>query len=103
MIPADETYDGTWPYAPQFFDGCGFRQHYVDVRGDPIVCLHIEPTWGYLYRRMIDPLAEHGQVIVPDHGVWEKRNPARKHTRCRPTQKTIVGLIEHLDLRTSRL
>ena len=28
--------------------------------------LHGEPTWGYLYRRMIAPLAEVGRVIVPD-------------------------------------
>ena len=38
MIPADETYDGTWPYAPQFFDGCGFRQHYVDVGEETPSC-----------------------------------------------------------------
>jgi hypothetical protein len=31
MIPADETFDGTWPYAPHFFDGNGFRQHDIDV------------------------------------------------------------------------
>ena len=62
VIPADETYDGTWPHPPHFFDGHGFRQHYVDVgEGDPIVCLHGEPTWGYLYRHMIPPLAEHNQ------------------------------------------
>ena len=30
MIVADETFDGTWPYAPQFFSGNGFQQHYVD-------------------------------------------------------------------------
>jgi haloalkane dehalogenase len=28
--------------------------------------LHGEPTWGYLYRRMIPPLAAVGRVIVPD-------------------------------------
>ena len=46
MIPADETFDGTWPYEPRFFEGNGFRQHYIDERGgdegadDVIVCLH---------------------------------------------------------------
>jgi len=29
MIAADETFDGTWPYAPQFFSRSGFRQHFV--------------------------------------------------------------------------
>ena len=35
-------------------------------QGNPILMLHGEPTWGYLYRHMIPPLAEVGRVIVPD-------------------------------------
>ena len=34
--------------------------------GDPILMLHGEPTWGYLYRHMIPPLSKSGRVIVPD-------------------------------------
>ena len=30
MIPADETFDGTWPFAPHFSTSADFRQHYVD-------------------------------------------------------------------------
>ncbi len=30
MIAANETFDGTWPYAPHFFAGNGFKHHYVD-------------------------------------------------------------------------
>ena len=30
MIPAHETFDGIGPFEPRFFDGSGFRQHYVD-------------------------------------------------------------------------
>lgn len=46
MIAADETFDSTWPFAPNFFDGAGFRQHYVDEgegEGEPIICLHGNP------------------------------------------------------------
>jgi len=53
MIPEQETFDGTWPFAAHYFEGAGFRQHYIDEPGDgpkTIVCLHGEPTWGYLYR-----------------------------------------------------
>ncbi len=54
MIPADESFDGTWPFRPHFYDGNGFRMHCVDEgEGDPIVCLHGEPTWGHLYRQFI--------------------------------------------------
>jgi haloalkane dehalogenase len=35
--------------------------------GDPVVCFHGEPTWAYLYRKMIPPLAAAGRrVIAPD-------------------------------------
>lgn len=42
---------------------------YVDVEGDgdeTFLLLHGEPTWGFLYRKMIDRLAERGRVVVPD-------------------------------------
>ncbi len=43
MIPADETFDGSWPFRPRFYEGNGFRMHYVEEgEGDPIVCLHGE-------------------------------------------------------------
>ena len=70
MIPAEETFDGTWPFQPNFSNAAGFRQHYVDEGprdGEVIICLHGEPTWGYLYRNFIPPLSENYRVIVPDH------------------------------------
>jgi haloalkane dehalogenase len=54
MIPSNETFDGTWPFVPQFTRVSGFEQHYVDEGprdGEVILCLHGEPTWGYLYRK----------------------------------------------------
>jgi haloalkane dehalogenase len=56
-----------WPYAPRYLEQDGLRMHYVDEgAGDPVLLLHGEPTWGFLYRRMIPPLAAAGRVIVPD-------------------------------------
>ncbi len=64
-----------WPYEPRYTeidDGEGgrLRVHHVDegpAGADPIVCLHGEPSWGYLYRKMIEPLAAGGfRVVVPD-------------------------------------
>ena len=52
MIPASETFNDTWPFEPHFTNAAGFRQHYVDegpTEGEVILCLHGEPTWGYLY------------------------------------------------------
>jgi haloalkane dehalogenase len=46
------------------------RMHYLDEGpddGPPIVLLHGEPTWSYLYRTMIPPLADAGnRVLAPD-------------------------------------
>ncbi len=56
-----------YPYAPQNAEIEGLRMAYIeDGAGDPILMLHGEPTWGYLYRKMIPPLARAGRVIVPD-------------------------------------
>jgi haloalkane dehalogenase len=57
-----------FPYAPHYVSVADdLRMHYVDEgTGAPILCLHGEPTWAYLYRHMIPPLAEAHRVVVPD-------------------------------------
>lgn len=56
-----------WPYAPRYVTVNGARVHYVDEGvGEPIVCLHGEPSWSYLYRKMIPILARDHRVLVPD-------------------------------------
>ncbi|PMS19020.1 alpha/beta hydrolase [Trinickia dabaoshanensis] len=70
MIRADETFDGTFPYMPHFSHASGFPMHYVDEGprdGKTILCLHGEPTWGYLFRHLIRALRDRYRVIVPDH------------------------------------
>lgn len=60
-----------YPFAPHYFDvQRGVRMHYVD-EGPPsapvILLLHGEPTWSYLYRKMIPPFVQAGfRVIAPD-------------------------------------
>ena len=82
MIEKNETFGGTWPYKPNFCESAGFKQHYVDEGprdGEVIVCLHGEPTWGYLYRNFIPHLSRHYRVIVPDHmGFGKSETPQDK-------------------------
>jgi haloalkane dehalogenase len=103
MIPANETFNGTWPYASRFFDGAGFRMHYVDEGpsdAEPIVCLHGEPTWGYLYRKFIPRLAKHGRVIVPDHmGFGKSETPQDRSYEIQDHCENFEKLMLHLDLR----
>ena len=64
-----------WPCAPHYTsvpdgEGGALRMHYADEgpRGAaPILCLHGQPTWSYLYRKMIPVLAGAGQrAVAPD-------------------------------------
>ena len=105
MIPADETFSGTWPFAPHFCDAPGFRMHYVDEgQGDPIVCLHGEPTWGYLYRHMIPPLAESHRVVVPDHmGFGKSETPPDRIYTLKTHVENFTALVEALDLQNLTL
>ena len=57
-----------YAFAPHYMQIGDTRMHLVD-EGDGaevILCLHGEPTWSYLYRDMIPPLAEHYRVVAPD-------------------------------------
>jgi haloalkane dehalogenase len=57
-------------YEPRYVEVDGLRMAYVDVGGEgapAILLLHGEPTWGFLYRRMIPVLVDAGyRCIVPD-------------------------------------
>ncbi len=62
-----------FPYAPRFVPvsvaGRTLEMAYVEEGprgGAPVVLLHGNPTWGFLYRDVIRPLATHARVIVPD-------------------------------------
>src|SRR5467141_118861 len=57
-----------WPYEPKFKRVNGWRMHHIDEgTGDPVVLLHGNPAWGFLYRKFVKPLTAAGRrVIVPD-------------------------------------
>jgi cis-3-alkyl-4-acyloxetan-2-one decarboxylase len=101
MIPADENFANTWPFAPHFCQTAGFRQHYADEgAGRPIVLLHGQPTWGYIYRKFIPPLAATHRVIVPDHmGFGKSETPPDRAYTLRTHVENLTALIEALDLR----
>ena len=54
-----------FPFAPHYLDQDGLRLHYLDEGGgSPVLCLHGEPTWSFLYRKMIPALAGVARVVV---------------------------------------
>ena len=57
-----------YPFAPRYTEWEGLRLHYLDEgAGEPILLLHGEPDWSYLYRRMVPLLARRFRVIAPDY------------------------------------
>jgi haloalkane dehalogenase len=56
-----------FPYQPHYVEVNGLRMHYVDEgQGEIILCLHGEPSWSFLYRKMIAILAQNYRVVAPD-------------------------------------
>jgi haloalkane dehalogenase len=100
MIDAEETFDGTFPFQPHFSTKAGFRLHYVDEgQGEPVLCLHGEPTWGYLYRHFIPPLAGTHRVVVPDHmGFGKSETPQDRDYTLATHVENLERLVEELDL-----
>ncbi len=100
MIPADETFDGTFPFTPHFSTARGFRMHYVDEgEGEPIVMLHGEPTWGYLYRKFIPALSETHRVVVPDHmGFGKSETPQDREYTLKTHVENLAAVIDELEL-----
>jgi pimeloyl-ACP methyl ester carboxylesterase len=58
-----------FPWQPRYLEWRGLRTHYLDEgKGKrTLLCLHGEPTWSYLYRKMIPPFLAAGyRVVAPD-------------------------------------
>jgi haloalkane dehalogenase len=101
----DWTFGGLWPFEPQWFETQDGRMHYVDEGprdGQPVVMVHGNPTWGFLYRHFIPPLVEAGyRAIVPDHlGFGRSDKPDRAELyRIERHARRLEKLLQSLDLR----
>ncbi|MEM9382781.1 MAG: haloalkane dehalogenase [Planctomycetota bacterium] len=98
-----------YPFAPRYLDDLpgyeGLRGHYLD-EGDPdadevFLCLHGEPSWSYLYRKMIPVFAAAGaRVVAPDLlGFGRSDKPVDDATYTFDFHRDyLLRLIERLDL-----
>lgn len=91
-----------FPFAPHYLDQDGFRMHYLDEGGgSPVLCLHGEPTWSFLYRKMIPALVGVARVVAPDYfgfGRSDKPTDVGWYSFDRH-YRSILRLVEELDLR----
>jgi len=100
----DERFEGLpgYSFTPRYLEQDGLRMHYVEKgEGNPVLLLHGEPTWAYLYRKMIPPLAVVGRVIAPDYfGFGRSDKPVRTRDYSYDFHYcSIERLADELDLR----
>jgi haloalkane dehalogenase len=54
-------------FVPRYVEIDGLRVHYIDEgKGEIVLCLHGEPSWSFLYRRMLPILAAKYRVLAMD-------------------------------------
>ena len=94
-----------FPWEPRYVQLGELRMHYVEagpLDGKPVLLLHGEPTWSYLYRKMIPVFAGAGyRAIAPDligFGRSDKPSKMGDYSYQRHVD-WVLGLIEQLDLR----
>ena len=96
-----------YDFEPHYLHVGDTRMHYVDEgQGEELIlCLHGEPTWCYLYRKMIPPLSRRYRVLAPDmigFGRSDKYAEAKAYSFHMHYDK-LLSFIAQLDLRNITL
>jgi len=90
-----------FPFEPHYIEVNGLRVHYVDEgKGEVVLCLHGEPTWAYLYRKMIPILQRKHRVVAMDFlgfGRSDKYEEKEEYS-FKMHKDTLTAFIESLDL-----
>jgi haloalkane dehalogenase len=105
----DELFEGLpdFPFAPHWRDWDGLRLAHIDEgEGAPVIFLHGEPTWSFLWRKVLAPVRDAGfRCVAPDlpgFGRSDKPTDFGWYTYDRHAE-AFGTLLEDLDLRGSTL
>ena len=91
-----------YPFVPHYVEVNSVRMHYVDGgRGDPVLMLHGEPTWSYLYRKMVPPIAAQHRAVALDYVGFGKSDKWLDESRYTFAShfSNLEGFVQALDLR----
>jgi haloalkane dehalogenase len=91
-----------YDFAPHYVEQDGLRMHYVDEGdGAPVLLLHGEPTWSYLYRKVIPEIAPVARCIAPDYfGFGRSDKPIDRRWYSYDAHfASVERLVDELDLR----
>jgi haloalkane dehalogenase len=100
----DDRFDGLpgYPFGPHYMEQDSLRMHYVDEgSGDPVLLFHGEPTWSFLYRKVIPSLARVARVLAPDYfGFGRSDKPVERDWYTYDSHyASIERFVDELDLR----
>ena len=103
MAFVKENFKDIYPFESNFYKHKnGFKQHYVNQgEGEPIVMVHGNPTWSFLFRDLIKDLSKDHQVIAPDHigcGLSDKPSQSQFNYVMKNHIDNLEMLIENLNL-----
>lgn len=92
-----------FPFAAHYREAEGLRLAHLDEgEGAPVIFMHGEPTWSFLWRKVIPPVRDAGfRCIAPDmagFGRSDKPTELGWYSYDRHTE-TMAALLEELDLR----
>lgn len=81
MSPSETTISAEFPYTGQYATVRGNRMHYIESgAGEPVVFLHGNPTWSYLWRNVIPHVSPFCRCIAPDlMGMGRSDKPDRAY------------------------
>jgi haloalkane dehalogenase len=89
-----------YPFESRYAELGGARVHYVDEgTGPPLLLLHGNPTWSFLYREIITGLRDRYRCIAPDHpGFGLSTAPPAYGFTPAEHSGILELLVQHLDL-----
>jgi len=95
-----EPSDRLFPFEGQWFDSSVGPVHYIDEgEGRPILFLHGNPTWSFLYRNIVRPLRDEFRCIAVDYpGFGRSVHPADYEYTPREHAGVVSELVEGLGL-----
>ncbi|MBM9613421.1 alpha/beta fold hydrolase [Desulfobulbus rhabdoformis] len=90
-----------YPFEPNFLDIRGHRLAYLDEgEGLPLVMVHGNPSWSYLYRNLVTQLRDRYRCIVPDHiGCGFSDKPQHYPYRLENHIQNLEFLLDHLEVK----
>jgi haloalkane dehalogenase len=103
MIAESPLFRRVYPFKSHWLDRRGLRYHYLDEgAGEPLLCVHGNPTWSFYYRNVAVAFRDTHRVVVPDHigcGFSDKPGDEAYEYSLESRIQDLAALVDHLKLR----